>query len=553
MYGNGNPEKRTLDEMASPEAEQIARASYVGAVASLLWLLQAGLVAWIFASLIEERATVAMLFTCAGGFLALAIVRAVLGAWADNQVDASARRIVVGQQTRVLQQAQIISPYDPNARSSAVVAALITDKLPLLVPYLTRYQPAMVRVMVVPLVILAVAFSMSWAVGAVLLMAGPLIPVFMALVGMAAQDASEKQMDEISNLNDLLLERLGALVDSRLLAAESYVAEEFSSRTDTLRSQTMEVLRIAFLSSTVLELFSAIGVAMVAVYVGFALLGELGFGAYATPLTMFEGMLLLLLAPEFFQPLRDMAAAWHDRATGLAVAKEVDEVQLGRATKMVMPGEKSAPLTGPPSLKWSALHFTGQAEFTLPAGEVKAGEAVAVTGPSGVGKSTLIAALGGVLAPAEGWIEIAGHRLGPDTVEAARKMIAWIPQAPFFFAGTLLDNLTLGSTPSRPVEAALELASATYIVKRLAGGLEAKLGESGAGVSGGEARRLLLARAACREAQIVLADEPTADLDDETAAHVVQALLTLRDEGATVIAASHDPRLISAFDREIAL
>ncbi|MHA3916601.1 thiol reductant ABC exporter subunit CydD [Halovulum sp. GXIMD14793] len=548
-----NLEKRTLDEMAGPEASQISRASLLGVAASLLWIPQAILVAWIFASLIEERATAAMLFTCAGGFLALAIMRASLGVWADNQLDASARRIVVRQQAQVLHHEQIISPYAANAKSSAVVAALVTDKLPMLVPYLTRYRPAMTRVIIVPLVILIVAFSMSWAIGAVLVMAGPLIPVFMALVGMAAQDASEKQMDEISNLNDLLLERLSALVDTKLLAAEGYVAEEFSERTDTLRSQTMEVLRIAFLSSTVLELFSAIGVAMVAVYVGFALLGELGFGAYATPLTMFEGMLLLLLAPEFFQPLRDMAAAWHDRATGLAVAKEVSEVHLNDATTMVMPSQTGTALSGAPSLKWSALHFMRESEFTLPAGEIRAGEAVALTGPSGVGKSTLIAALGGVLVPAEGRIDIAGKRLGPETVEAARNMIAWIPQAPFFFAGTLRDNLTLGGTPARPVEAALDLASASDIVARLPGGLEAKLGESGAGVSGGEARRLLLARAACRGAQIVLADEPTADLDDQTAAQVIQALLTLREQGATVVAASHDQRLISTFDREIAL
>lgn len=548
-----NSEKRTLDEMARPEVSQISRASIAGVVAFLLWIPQAALVAWIFASLIEERATTAVLFTCAGGFLALAVVRAVLGAWADNQLDASARRIVVDQQAKVLQHEQIISPYDPSARSSAVVAALVTDKLPMLVSYFTRYRPAMTRVMVVPMVILIVAFSMSWAVGAVLLIAGPLIPIFMALVGMAAQDASEKQMGEISNLNDLLLERLSALVDTKLLAAESYVAEEFSERTDTLRSQTMEVLRIAFLSSTVLELFSAIGVAMVAVYVGFALLGELGFGAYTTPLTMFEGMLLLLLAPEFFQPLRDMAAAWHDRATGLAIAKEIDEIQQSDATKMVMQTETGVALPGLPSLKWSVLHFMGEGQFTLPAGEIGAGEAVALTGPSGVGKSTLIAALGGVILPSEGWIDIAEKRLGPETVEAARNMIAWVPQAPFFFAGTLRDNLTLGVTPALPIEVALDLASATEIVARLPGGLEARLGESGAGVSGGEARRLLLARAVCRGAQIVLADEPTADLDDETAAQVVQALLTFKDQGATVVAASHDPRLISAFDREIAL
>lgn len=546
-------EKRTLDKMAKAEATQISRASIAGAVASLLWIFQAVLVAWVFAGLIEDRATQATVWFCAAGFLGLAVVRAGLSAWAESQLDAAARRILVHQQAGVLQQEQLVSPYAANARSSAAVAALVTDKLPMLVPYLTRYRPAMTRVMIVPLVILAVAFSMSWAVGAVLLMAGPLIPVFMALVGMAAQDASEKQMDEIASLNDLLLERLSALVDTRLLAAEGYVATEFETRTDTLRAKTMEVLRIAFLSSTVLELFSAIGVAMVAVYVGFALLGELGFGAYATPLTMFEGMLLLLLAPEFFQPLRDMAAAWHDRATGLAVAKEVGEMQASDVSGMLMADGPQVRLTGPANLSWSSLHFAADPDLVLPAGEVSECEAVAVTGPSGVGKSTLIAALGGVVKPIEGRIDITGHRLGADTITAARDLIAWVPQAPFFFAGSLQDNLTLGATPMRPIEDALELASATDIVARLPDGLATVLGESGAGVSGGEARRLLLARAACRGARIVLADEPTADLDDETAAQVIRALLTLRDEGATVVAASHDPRLVAAFDREITL
>lgn len=551
-----SPEKHALDEMSQSGLAVISRASLVGALASLLWLPQACLVAWFFSGLIESRVTWAMVLFCAVGFFGLAVLRAGLGFWAERWLDGAARKIVTAQQAKILRHAQLTSPYDANARSSAIVASLMTDKLPMLLPYLTRYRPAMTRVMSVPFVILIVVFSMSWAVGAVLVVAGPLIPVFMALIGMAAQDASEKQMEEISSLNDLLLERLGALPDTRLLGAEDYVAHEFATRTEVLRAQTMGVLRIAFLSSTVLELFSAIGVAMVAVYVGFSLLGELHFGAYATPLTMFEGMLLLLLAPEFFQPLRDLAAAWHDRAAGLAVAKEVSGIECAPTVKMLMPGQDTVQLDAGCGLAWSELHFARDGAvmgITLPSGHVAKGEAVALTGPSGVGKSTLIAALGGVVQPDEGRIEFAGKALGPDTIAAVRAMTVWVPQTPFFFAGSLRDNLTLGETPLRSVDAALDLASARDIVARLPGGLEARLGESGTGVSGGEARRLLLARAACRNALFVLADEPTADLDDDTAAQVIRGLLCLRDEGATVIAASHDFRLISAFDREVAL
>ena len=152
--------------------------------------------------------------------------------------------------------------------------------------------------MVIPLAILALAFWWSWAVGVIFLITGPLIPLFMALVGMAAQSASEKHMAEIGTLSELLVDRLGALADMRLLGASPALVEDFAGRADDLRARTMAVLRIAFLSSTVLELFAAIGVAMVAVFLGFSLLGAIGFGTWGAPLGAFEVVLLLMLAPE---------------------------------------------------------------------------------------------------------------------------------------------------------------------------------------------------------------------------------------------------------------
>jgi ATP-binding cassette subfamily C protein CydD len=231
---------------------------------------------------------------------------------------------------------------------------MLTDKLPLLRPAILRHRPAALRAAVLPLAYLALALPFSWAVALILAVAGPLIPVFMALVGLAAREASERQMDEIGSLSGLLGERLSALTDIRLLDAAQRMSADFADRAEALRERTMAVLRVAFLSSTVLELFSAIGVAMVAVYVGFALLGEIPFGAWATPLTLSEGIFLLMLAPEFFQPLRDLAAAWHDKAGALAVTRELAEAEASRKPKSSERAELRTPRAPHPSLRSAA-------------------------------------------------------------------------------------------------------------------------------------------------------------------------------------------------------
>ncbi|TDK44563.1 cysteine ABC transporter permease, partial [Antarcticimicrobium luteum] len=211
-----------------------------------------------------------------------------------------------------------------RAVSSADLAALLSEKLALLAPYVARYRPAMARVRVVPLLFLALTAYFSWVAALILLIAGPLIPLFMALVGMAAKEASARQMVEIGDMNALLIDRIAALPDIRILDAADKSRADFAALAEGVRRRTMAVLRVAFLSSTVLELFSAIGVALVAVYVGFSLLGEITFGAWARPMTLGEGVFILLLAPEFFQPLRDLAAAWHDKAAAEAVADELE-------------------------------------------------------------------------------------------------------------------------------------------------------------------------------------------------------------------------------------
>jgi ATP-binding cassette subfamily C protein CydD len=314
----------------------------------------------------------------------------------------------------------------------------------------------------------------------------------------------------------------------------------------------MAVLRVAFLSSTVLELFAAIGVAMVAVYVGFALLGEIGFGAWATPLTLSQGVFLLMLAPEFFQPLRDLAAGWHDKAAAVAVAREVKDLE-EEAPREILGAGGAAIAVPVPTI---ALDGLGLGALSFPDVQIRPGEAVALTGPSGSGKSTLIALIGGLERPDRGAVRLDGVALTEEGADRWRAQVAWVPQAAQFPAGSLRDGLMLGAaagTGEAAIAAALQLASAGDVVARLPEGLSTELGETGGGVSGGEARRLMLARAALSGRRVVLADEPTADLDRETAAEVIAALRALADRGATVIVATHDMALAAAMDRRVTL
>ncbi|MET0268485.1 MAG: thiol reductant ABC exporter subunit CydD [Duganella sp.] len=534
-------------------------AALVQGAAALVWVPQAALLAWTIEQM-RAGASWRAALAPAAAILLLGVVRALAEAWGVRTVYAAARSHL--SQLRALAAAALArrSPLDRERARSGQAASALAEQAEAVVPYLVRFQPARWKGVLAPLAIIAAVAPLSWVAALILLVAAPLIPVFMALVGMGAQAASRAQMVEMGGMNAFLLDRLRGLATLRALSAVDASADRLQASAQSLRRRTMAVLRIAFLSSAVLELFSALGVAMMAVYIGFSLLGKLDFGAWGNQLTLGQGLFILLLAPAFFEPLRELAAVWHDKAAGEAGLAGLQA--LAAPGVMVVGGTAmaDADVSGtPPDIAISQLHFAHAGEhpvfddFSL---HVRAGEHVALLGPSGAGKSTLLALLAGLLPATGGAIHIGGVALGEASAAALRQRMAWMGQRPHVFAAPVAHNITLG----REGQSATADAVAVTQALRQAGladvaqaGAQVVLGDGGHGLSGGEAARLALARAAYwPQADLLLVDEPTAHLDSETAARVTDALLALA-EGKTMLVATHDRVLAARLQRRVYL
>ncbi|SCX43855.1 ATP-binding cassette, subfamily C, CydD [Variovorax sp. EL159] len=535
--------------------------SVVQGAAALLWLPQAALLAMAVQGLAAGQGMAAVAWP-ACGILLLGLLRAGCEAWGARRTFAHARAQLTALRAQTIAALAGGSPMDRARAPSGQAASVLAEQAEALVPYLVRYQPARWRVMVVPIFILCAVAAFSWVAALVLLFAAPLIPIFMAIVGWRAKAASEAQMVEMGGMNAFLLDRLRGLATLRSLHAVDATAQRLGDAAQSLRRRTMAVLRIAFLSSAVLELFSALGVAMVAVYVGFHLLGSLGFGAWGRQLSLGEGLFVLLLAPAFFEPLRELSAVWHDRAAGEAALQALDRLQRetlrlpGANASLTRAATGSASAGSAPAIAVQGLHFSwpGEPSEVFDGYELRIapGEHVALTGPSGAGKTVLLSLLAGLVPASRGDISIGGVPLTDHTVAALRQRMAWMGQAPHVFAGSVETNVVLGRTgiDTPQVAAAMRFASLDEVAQAHPG---VALGEGGQGLSGGEAVRLALARIAVHpHADLLLVDEPTAHLDTETASRVADALMTLA-QGKTLVVATHDPVLAARMDRVVNL
>lgn len=545
--------------LPAPGSPQNGRSgAFMFGTAALLWIPQAALLALAVQRLVDGAGLAAMTVPAAA-FLALGVARASIEAWGARRLFSTARTHLTSLRAEAASALASRSPLDRNRPLSGQAASVLAEQAEAVLPWLTRYQSTRWRVMIVlPVIALAVA-HLSWTAALILIAAAPLIPLFMAIIGWKAKAASEEQLQALGGMNGFLLDRLRGMSTLRALGAVDATARRLRASAESLRQRTMRVLRIAFLSSTALELFASLGVALVAVYVGFHLLGQIEFGTWGRRLRLGEGMFILLLAPAFFEPLRELSAIWHDRAEGEAAQEALDRLRRGGLPLpggMAMSGTPLPAETLPgtsPSVEIEGLVFRYEGESPLFNGidfQVRAGEHVALVGASGAGKSTLLSIIAGLVPVAAGTVRIGGIPLDTGSAAALRERMAWIGQKTHVFSGTVRGNVALGRSG---VTADSAVAAIRHAGLDLTGNAapDMYLGEGGTGLSGGELVRLALARAgAVAQADLWLVDEPTAHLDKKTAVSTIQALLNMA-RGRTLIVATHDPALAAQLDRII--
>ncbi|WP_018174420.1 thiol reductant ABC exporter subunit CydD [Thioalkalivibrio sp. ALJ9] len=405
--------------------------------------------------------------------------------------------------------------------------------------YYARYLPALQAVILIPLAILITVFWLDWLAGLLLLFAAPLIPAFMAIVGMGAEQIHRQQQAEQDRLAGHFLDRIRALDWLRRARAIEATQSEVVERSHHQRRLTMRTLRVAFLSSAVMEFFSAVAIGMVAIYVGFALFGALDYGP-AAELTLFTGLFVLLLAPEYFLPLRQFAQSYHDRAGALAAAEALAPL----TAPAEHPAASAAPSAEHPdtdpaeamlSMEAVSLRYPGQDAPALPRTTltVEPGESIAITGPSGAGKSTLLALCAGFLQPDEGRVRRHGDA----------QSFVWIGQQAHLFHGTLRENLQLARREplsNEEMGSALAQAGLPLQAAELPDGLDTAIGEQRRGLSGGQAQRVALARGLLSGHRLWLLDEPTSALDADTEHALLDTLFGLaREHGLTLVVATH--------------
>jgi ATP-binding cassette subfamily C protein CydCD len=425
------------------------------------------------------------------------------------------------------------------------LTTLATRGIDALDDYFSRYLPQLGLAVVVPVAVLARIVTGDWISALTIVITLPLIPLFMILIGWATQSRMDRQWRLLSRLSGHFLDVVEGLPTLKVFGRAKAQAASIRAITSEYRRATLRTLRIAFLSSFALELLATISVALVAVGIGMRLVnGELD---------LYTGLMVLVLAPEAYLPLRQVGAQYHAAAEGLSAAEEIFAVL---ETPLRTAGTAPAPAGTALAVEGLVVRHPGRTADSLPATsfEVRPGETVALVGPSGAGKSTLLSVVLGFTEPSEGRVLVDGQDIAALSPESWRQRIAWVPQHPHLFAGTIAENVRLARPDAEDaaVRTALDDAGALDFVDALPDGLATRLGESGAGLSAGQRQRIALARAFLADRPILLLDEPTANLDGESEEAIVAAVGRLA-VGRTVLLIVHRPALLAVADRTVRL
>jgi thiol reductant ABC exporter CydD subunit len=520
----------------------------LGAATALLVVAQAWIVATVVAGAFSDGKDLAQLRTPVVMLLLVILLRALLVWYAERAANRSSARVKSQLRRALVEHVALVGPPHLAGRRTGDLAVLATRGIDALDGYFSRYLPQLVLAVIVPLTVLVVVAQQDWISAAIIAVTLPLIPVFMVLVGMTTRHRTNRELRTLQRLSGHFLDVVAGLPTLKVFGRSKAQIDTIRDVTETYRRTTMGTLRLAFLSSLVLEFLASVAVALVAVSIGLRLLGG--------HLDLRTSLFILVLAPEAYLPLRLVGANYHASAEGMSSAEQIFDVLQeplpARGTRLEVPDPATVCLV----VEDLTVLYPGRDRPALDGISltVEPGEVVAVTGPSGSGKSTLLGVLLGLVPASGGSVRIGGIDLAAFDPDAWRARLAWVPQRPHLFAASIGENVRLGrpDAPTTDVWWAMVDAGLADVVAGWPDGLDTPLGERGAGISAGERQRVALARAFLRDAPLLLLDEPTANLDGETESDVVDAVRRLA-RGRTVLLVAHRPALVAMADRVIPL
>jgi ATP-binding cassette, subfamily C, bacterial CydD len=539
---------RRLLRRARPVRRLLALDVALGLAAGVLVLLQATLLARVVArafagaSLRDVSRDLVLLALAFAGRGVLAWGFELAGRRAASSVLSELRLALVERRLRD-------QPLALDGVEAGEVAASAVQGVDGLEAYFARYLPQIVLASIVPVAVVAWVGTIDLTSAGVMLLTLPLVPVFMWLIGRYTEERTRERWQALRLLSGHFLDVVRGLPTLQAFNRGEAQARVLADVGERYRRTTMATLRVGFLSGSVLELAATLGVALVAVTVGVRLVGgSLGLQA---------GLTVLVLAPELYLPLRQLAAQFHASADGLAVAERMLELleappAVASAGRLVPPTPREAPV------RFEAVSFAYPSRPGLVLDEfdfqLVPGETVALVGPSGAGKTTVASLLLRFAEPSSGRVTVGGIDLAECRAELWRRLIAWVPQRPTIFRGSVIENIRLGDEGASDgaVRDAAMLAGADRFIRSLPSGYETLVGDGGRPLSAGERRRIALARAFVRDAPFVILDEPTADLDRVSADVVAEAVERLR-VGRTVLLIAHRPELVEHADRVVIL
>lgn len=539
------PEQQFLSDLGKTQQRRYRQVQGLGILLSLAIVAQAIGLAKVCSDLVLEGCLPLEAALLAGSaFLIKSIAqffREQISATASREIRFSLRKELIETLTK-------LGPNRHAIDEDAALSTRVYEQVDALDDYFTRYLPQVFLVTFVPLTILISIAPVSWIAFGIFTLTAPLVIVFMILVGHKAAQANRKQFKVLSLLSNQFLDLSQGLVELKRLGQVSSARDRLSLTAEEYRKHTMGVLRLAFLSTGTLELFSSVAIAMVALYLGLGLLGQLPWQMGVSPVSLFSAFYLLLLAPEFYLPLRQLGNDYHAKQKAEAAATDLQALLFAgndpsKQAESARPSKTINTKSEGSLLSFQALEWLQHARRRLPLlnANIKKGDRVWLRGESGSGKSSLMSILLGFERQYDGEVFVEDHELRSLDLNTWRRRLAWLPQKPEWVQGTIRQNLELGIGQSSDEQliSALKAAKCWEFIRQLPWQLDTAITEVGSGLSGGQMQRLSIARALLSDADIWLLDEPCSSLDPETAEQILNTLDDV-SVGKTMLIISHD-------------